>query len=219
MRTKVNRVYTLEIVVALTIKTNFPDVARGIENITSDLRDKVLSSAINKTLEQARTQMVRAVAGRYNLKAGDVRDELVIERARPVPGKVEGALLAKGKRSRNLIRFVERLVTLAAHRKRMRAGDTELRFKIKRSGKTTLPGAFIGNKGRTVFMRVPGSVARSRAKDAGTQHGEAIKGVATIYVPSMFNQRQINAAVLQFAEAKLPEVFEREARYRMARVV
>ena len=40
-----------------------------------------------------------------------------------------------------------------------------------------------------------------------------IKALQTIDVPSMFNTRRINAKVIAFIKAKLPTIFDNEARY------
>lgn len=205
----------------ISIKDNFPDIMRQVNGMTEQLRARVMAGAVNKTLDQAKTQMVREIAGEYSLKAGEVRQELAVVRASYRAGNIvlSGVLQAKGKRSRNIIRFIERVVSLAEGRRRKSAGtQRELRFHIKRGGgKESLPGAFIGNKGRTVFRRIPGSVAPSRAKYAGTQHAEAIEAISTIYVPSMFNAKRINLAVQRAIVERFPAIFEREARYILAR--
>jgi hypothetical protein len=73
--------------------------------------------------------------------------------------------------------------------------------KVKRSGaRKVISGAFVGNKGRTVFTRV----GKPRLP---------IKPVQTIDVPQMFNVKHINAAVVKAIERKFPQIFEREMRF------
>lgn len=190
----------------IDIKTNFADVQRKLEELRSDIGDKVRASAMNRTLEQARTQMVREITAEYNLPTAYVRDMLRIQRASLKMGSfmMQASLIGgDGKRrSANLIRFIERYVTLAQAKKRVKAGTlNQLLFQIKKAGgKKIISGAFIGNKGRTVFIRT----GKSRLP---------IKALSTIDVPQMFNQRRINAAVVSAINTKFPEIFERELRY------
>ena len=76
-----------------------------------------------------------------------------------------------------------------------------MQFKIKRvGGKKVITGAFVGNNGRTVFIRT-------------TDNRLPIKALQTIDVGQMFNTKRINAVVVRTLREKFPEVFEREARY------
>lgn len=194
----------------ITVQHNFPAIQRQLNAMAGDVQTKALASAMNKTVEQARTQMVREITKEYSVTAGYVRDRLRIRRASFKAGRfgVEAALLGgDGKRrSANIIRFMEKSVTLAEARRRRKGGTlSQLRFKIKKAGgKQVITGAFIGNKGRTVFIRT----GKGRLP---------IKAVSTIDVPQMFNQRRINAAVVQAIKDKFPAVFQREAAFFLAR--
>jgi len=194
----------------LTISHNFPDVARRLDSMRQEVRDKALVSAVNKTIEQGRTQMIREIASDYMVTASYVRERLRIKRASARQGRLQIEATLDGsngkKRSANMIRFLERKTTMAEARRRGKAGTlNQLFFKVKRSGgKKAIAGAFIGNKGRTVFMR----------------DGKArlpIHAVQTIDVPQMFNQKRINAAVVAALIAKFPAIFEREAAFYLRR--
>ena len=107
--------------------------------------------------------------------------------------------------------------TLAQARKRANDGTLRvLRVKVKRGQTRKLPGAFIGNKGRTVFERISGTTMPSRSKYRGT-HAEKIKPVQTIDVAQMFNTRRINAAVVRAIERRLPTIFAREVQFLLQR--
>ena len=112
--------------------------------------------ALNRTAEQARTAAVRDITGTFNLQSGFVRDQIEIRKAGFHNGRMEATLIVrKRNRSLNLIRFVEKSVTLKQREKRKKAGTLGLYVKVKKGGKNTqLKGAFIGNSGRTVFQRV-----------------------------------------------------------------
>jgi hypothetical protein len=184
----------------LSITTNFPEVQRKLDLLGSEVAGKVAARAVNRTIEQARTAMSREIRQEFMIDARTLRERLRIKRATFYAGvlNVQAALEAPGRqRSANLIRFGARETGLGVS------------VKIKRSGgRKTVRGAFIGNKGRTVFERVPGTKMASRRW--GGKHGETIKPVQTIDVQQMFNTKRINAAVVAVMRARFPAIFERE---------
>jgi hypothetical protein len=190
----------------MSITTNFPDVQQKLMQMRDDIARKAMASALNKTIEQAKTSMGREITREFNVTAGYVRERLRIRRASSGAGSLGlQASLAGGdgkRRSANVIAFAEKFVTLAQAKKRSKDGTLgQLRFKIKKSGgKQIIRGAFIGNKGRTVFIRT-------------SDKRLPIKAVSTIDIASMFNTKRINARVIAMIEAKLPEIFAREAAY------
>ena len=198
----------------IRIKTNFPEVQRALAKLQVDVGQKALASAINKSIAIAKTQMTREIPAEFNVSAGFVRQRLRVSRARASKGQVilRAELVASGKgrgRGANLIAFV----TKAPGRKsaRIKAGTQGMLFvKIKRKGAAKPVkgkyghGAFVGNKGRTVFERV----------------GDArlpIKPVTTIDVPQMFNTRRINGKVVQVMKQRFVGIFDNEARFFLAR--
>lgn len=176
----------------LSISTNFPQVQRALDSLQAEVGAKAAARAVNATIAQAKTAMVKEIRTEYVVPASYVRDRLRIKRATFFKGvlNVEAVLDAQDKpRSANLIRFTAR---------RTGAGVS---VKIKRAGaRKVVRGAFIGNKGRTVFVRV----GKERLP---------IKALTTIDVAQMFNTKRINAKVVQMIEAKLPAIFANEARY------
>ena len=194
----------------LSITTNFPAVQRKLEQLRSDIAGKALVSAMNKTIDQAKTQMSREITAEFNVKSAYVKDRLRVRPASLKAGalRLEASLIGgDGKRrSANIIAFVERKVSLAEGRRRMKAGTlNQLFVKVKRTGATKPLGpAFIGNKGRTVFVR--------QGKDR-----LPIKPVQVIDVAQMFNVKKINRAVVASMTEKFPAIFEREARFYLDR--
>jgi hypothetical protein len=194
--------------VMLTIKTDFQGVQNRLNQISADLQKRVIPAALNKTIAKANTSMVREITSTYNIKAVDVRARLRVIRATKDFKKWKAILdpFAGGKRGRalNVIKFAEKKITLAEGRRRAKAGTADqLRFQIKKiGGKKTIQGAFIGNKGRTIFERT----------------GDArlpIKPVTTIDVPQMFNTRRINAVVVKRNNDELAIEFDRAIRAAM----
>lgn len=188
----------------ISIRNNFPQVTSQLEKLGQDVGDKAMVRALNKTVEQGKTEMARKISQEFYISASVVKDRLAVRRASVRGGvlRFEAALEAtrRGKgRSMNLIHFVEQKVTLAEAKRRRKAGDlAQLRFQIKRSGgKKMLPGAFIGNKGRTVFIRT----GKARLP---------IKALNTIDVVQMFNTRRINSVVRDVMLKRFDDNFKRE---------
>lgn len=188
------------------IKADFSGAFRALDSLPEQVGGRAMASAVNKTLAQARTAMIREITSEFNLPTSYVRDKLRVRNATSRRGvaQIVGELAAFNKRGRsmNIIRFVERMVTLAALSKRTKAGTRNLlHVKIKRRGETKpVKGAFIGNKGRTVFERV----GRERLP---------IKPVQVIDVAQMFNTKRINKRVLALISARFPAIFAHEASY------
>ena len=203
----------------ISIKTNFPDVQRQLQAMQKGIADKAMASAMNKTMAQAKTAMSREIRAEFNMSTTKVNAALRINKAVAAGSRfrLEASLESPSKRGRslNLINFMERSVSMAQAKKRSKAGTlNQLFVQIKKAGgKKALGSAFIGNKGRTVFVRVPGTTMDSRNKYAGTKHAQKIKALQTIDVAGMFNTKRINAKVVQMIEAKFGVIFANEARF------
>lgn len=186
--------------ISLSIKHDWPDLQRKIDRQRKDIADKAMARALNKTIDQGRAEMARRIAAEYRIKISDVRQRLAITRARK-QGKaleltvsLEATRAGKG-RSMNLIAFHTGGGRVLKSGKRQ-----QLRFKIRRDGgNKQITGAFIGNKGRTIFIRD----GKSRLP---------IKAVNTIDVLQMFNTKRINLAVREALLASLESNFDRELR-------
>lgn len=177
----------------LTISTNFPDIARQLDQLQQDVAKQATARAINRTMDQSKTAMSREIRGEFNISASKVNQSLRITRANFHSGlyRMQATLESPTQRGRSL-----NLINFAA-----RQTAKGVTVQIKRgTGRKLLAGAFIANQGRTVFQRV----GKARLP---------IKALQTIDVAQMFNTKRINAKVVQFMQTKFPEVFEREARY------
>lgn len=174
--------------------TGLTELKKKLERLTGTQMKSAMSMAINKTAAKGQSEITRAITERYQIKANEVRNSLSLRKSNASSLVAEisifGSTKKKG-RSLNLIHFVEKQVTLAEGRKRAKGGtQNQLRFKvIKGAGLKTIlgeaalkNGAFIGNKGRTVFQRV----GKSRLP---------IKPVQVIGVGQMFNFKPISARV------------------------
>lgn len=190
----------------INITHNFPDVAKQLELLHADVAAKAMASTLNKVAEQAKTAMRREITSEFNITTAKVNETLRVSRARAYRGvfDLEASLESPRKKGRslNLINFLEKFVTNTQAKRRGKAGTLNQLFaKIKRKGAAKrLGSAFIGNKGRTVFVRT----GKARLP---------IKPLQTIDVAGMFNTRRVNDQVLQMIEERFPEVFANEARF------
>jgi len=189
--------------VQIDVKFAMRDVQRSLGKLERGIKEKATVMAINKTISKGKTEMVRAITSEFNLKQAEVRPRLKLIKSRR--GRLSAELnpfaSARRGRSLNMIHFLEGKVTIAEMKRRKKKGNHKpLRFKIKKQGGAKIiKGAFIGNKGRTIFQRTT---------DARTP----IKAVSTIDVPQMFTTRLINRRVIKRIQKEFPIEFERAAR-------
>jgi hypothetical protein len=183
--------------VTIVVKHNFPEVQRQLDQLQREVAEQAMVRAINGTLNQAKTRMVRAITAEFNIKASAVRESLRVRGASRKVGlyQVEGFLESPSKRgrSRNLIHFGAKQTA------------TGVQVQIKRVGpKKIIRGAFIAKKdnkyGGVVFMRTGKSRLPIEAKQ-------------TIDVGQMFNTKRVNELVVRFMQDKFTEVFTREAKF------
>lgn len=183
----------------ISIKTNFPEVARALDKLSGDIGNRAMVRAMNKTIDQGKTEMSRGISKEFRISVGAAKERLSVTRASAKKGNLrfEATLEAtrRGKgRSMNLIAFK----TVDA--RRTKKGMTQIKFQVKRGGgRKSITGAFIGNKGRTMFIRT----GKSRLP---------IAAVNTIDVPQMFNTRRINDVVRQAMLTRFQANFDRELR-------
>jgi hypothetical protein len=195
--------------VTLSVKADFGDVKKKLNALSNDLQKRVVPAALNKVIAKANTEMARQISSEFNIKQQEVRGRLRITRAKRNYerwfARLDPFASSRAGRSLNLIRFVERSVTLAERGRRIKNNSLQdLRFKIKRvGGPKIIKGAFIGNNGRTVFIRE----GRSRLP---------IKALSTIDVPQMFNTRRIQGRVLNRINRDMVIEFDRAIKSAMS---
>ena len=182
----------------------FDKVQRILEALPREIEDKVMGPALNKTAQKARAEINRLVVAEYAVKASDVRNSVDLSPARK--GRLTAVITVFGSpsrrgRSMNMIRFLA-VQRIANKMKRVRgkkvskaeiaALNRQLGFLIRRGGGLkTIPGAFVGNKGRTVFRRV----GKARLP---------IEPVQVIGFSQMVNSRKIITKVLEKIETEIP---------------
>lgn len=188
--------------VQILIRTDFKDVQRKLDALPINLQTRVIPAALNKVLAKANTEMTRAISSEFNLKSAEVRGMLKLRRAERRLEKwfatLEPVSTSRRGGSYNMIRFMEKSVSLAEARRRKKNGtQNQLQFQVlKNGGKKTITGAFIGNNGRTVFVRIGNDRLPIRA-------------VQTIGIGQMFNTRRVQSRVLDRINNELSVEFDR----------
>lgn len=191
----------------INIRNNFPAVAAELNRMGADVGNKAMVRALNATIDQGKIQMARQISSEFRVSVGTAKERLRVYKASARGGAFRFAATLeatkKGKgRSMNLIAFVTKGRVSKASTKRTGRTDLagQLQFQVKRGGgKKAIKGAFVGNQGRTVFIRT--------GKDR-----LPIKALNTIDIGQMFNTRRVNKVVKQVMLDKFTVNFERALR-------
>lgn len=201
---------------------------RSIAALPGELRDKAIAAGLNRVAEKGRTETDRAIRDEYVISSERVRNSISLRRASAAGLRFEAVIDIFGSanrrgRSLNVIHFMERKVTFAQARRRAKNRELFvtgkggrllpiLRFVFKKgSGGKRIEGAFIGNKGRTVFRRIGKPSARDPRR-------EAIAPVQVIDVPAMFRSKKVRTRVLERINRDLPIELDRAAKAVLARI-
>lgn len=196
--------------IQISLRNNFPDVKRKLQGLADDVANKVLGRAMNKSIDQGRTRMVKEISAEFRVTQSAVKQRLSVQHVMTRKGNVRmtvrlearraGGLHGNDERGMNLINFV-----IGGQPKRSKRGSMrQLSFQIKRTGgRKQIPGAFITTNKKTngtaVFIRE----GKSRYP---------IKTITTIDVAQMFNTRRINKAVVSSILDNFEKNFQRELR-------
>lgn len=188
-----------------------------LARVQRDLRPKVIQPALNKMADKVKADLARAIPAEFNVKAAEVRSAVDIRRARS--GSLEAVVTIFGSsskrgRSMNLIHFLAAVQATGraikvrgakGKKSELAALQKQLGFLIKKGGGLKkIEGAFLGNKGRTVFMRV----GKERLP---------IKPVQVIGFSQMFKSRKIERRILDTIAREMPVEIDRAIKMVLAR--
>jgi hypothetical protein len=189
------------------------DVSDKWSKLRSDLRAKAASMALNKVAAKGKTELTRAITAEFAISAAEVRSSVNLSPARAKEAAIEARIdifgsAKKRGRSLNVIHFLEKRITLAEAHRRMKKGTLYaagqrgrkhpvLGFKFKKTGGgKQIEGVFIGNKGRTVFVRTGDKRL-------------PIKPVQMIGVSQMFSTNKITERVMERIDREMVVEFDR----------
>ena len=196
----------------LTITVDTREVKAMLKGLSDAIQGNAIREAVNKAAAKANTEMKRKISREFNVASRDVGNQLTVQKARKRYNAVVATILAlpkrQGRRSRNVIEFLERKVTLAEARRRLKAGTLRnLRFEIRRGRKVQIPGSFVTTANRGTFV----------AQRVGKQR-LPIKAVQTIDIPQMFNTKRIKLTVIRaLQDTYLPQEIKRAIDYALRR--
>jgi hypothetical protein len=191
----------------MSMRTNFPAVARQMDKLPDEIANKAMARALNKTVEQGRAEMARTISSEFRVGVGQAKARLDIERAR-FKGQLRlyavleatrpGGLYDNDTRGMNLIHFVSGGIPKRPKRGKMR----QLGLQIKRDGgRKIIRGAFVATNKKTggtaVFIR------------EGNER-MPIKTLTTIDIPQMFNTKRINEVIRKTMQKRFEANFDRE---------
>lgn len=198
----------------------FDAVRRSLDRLPADLRDRAAVAAINKTAAKANTEVNRAIRDEFAVDAGMVRNSISVRRASAKsPTSIQAVLDIFGSpnkrgRSLNMIHFLA-AVKFAGRAARLRGAKVkagqlktlaqQIGFVIKRGGGLKeISGAFLGNKGRTIFVRT----GKGRLP---------IEPLQVIGISQMFTTERVRRRVMDRIERELVVETERAVKMVMER--
>jgi hypothetical protein len=193
-------------------------VQRRLKMIGEELRDKVVTASLNKVVTKAQAEINRQIRAEYFVKADEVRNAMVVHKANRNTLKASidifGSKSRRG-RSANMIHFLAALQgagvavktrgAVGVKKSDLKEIGRQLGFKVKRgAGMKKIPGAFLGNKGRTVFIR--------EGKDR-----LPIKPLQVIGFSQMFSSKKISKSVMDKVDRDLVQEIERAIKMVLAK--
>jgi hypothetical protein len=186
----------------LNVRTNFPSVIAKLDQVSDEIGSKAMVRAMNTTITQGKTEMARDISKEFRINVSAAKKRLDVTRASSKGGEYRfQASLQATEQGRGRSMNVKAFVFSAPSRKKLKKlGLSQVYFQIKRTGGMKfVRGAFIGNKGRTLFVRT------------GSKR-LPIAPVNTIDIPQMFNAKRINEAVRSVMLSRFEKNFDRELR-------
>jgi len=197
--------------VKIDIRTDFSAALRTLDGLSDKERRTAIARTLNRIGEQTKVAAVREIGRDFNLPRGDIVPLVRMRRASiSAKGELAVTVFAANRRGRslNVVRFVEKFVTLAmARRRRKDKTLNRLRVQIKRGGGRKILGTPDWAAGLPFIATAKGGTfvaARTGKKRL------PIRAVQTIDVAQMFNTKRINAALLRDIRSKFPAELNRQ---------
>lgn len=188
-----------------------------LAGIRRDLHPQVIQPALNKVAAKAIAEINRAIPEEYAVKAAEVRNAITLRQARS--GVLEAVIQIFGSASRrgrsaNMARFLAAYQALGravktrgskAKRADLKLLGQHIGFQVRRvGGIKKIEGAFVGNKGRTVFRRT----GKGRLP---------IEPLQVIGFAQMFTSTKISRRVMDKVRAEIPVEIDRAIQRLLAR--
>lgn len=184
----------------IDVRDDFRRVAVQFEIRTKTLLDAAAIRALNRTATTVRAEATRQIRGRYNLKAGTVREQLRIERANR--NRLTSAVVASG-------------APIPLYEFGARQTQKGVTVAVKKGQRKLVRGVFIAKmpSGKIGVFGRDGRFGRR-----GNPKLERISMKYSISLPRTFTQRQILAALKKTAADRFRIELARELRFRTGAV-
>lgn len=199
--------------IRIDIRADFAPLIKKLETLKRELQDKVIVRSLNAVASKTKTEARKEITREFNMPSAEVGNMLRVTRATIKGRNLEVAVVAESRRGRslNVIRFVEKKVTLAEGRRRKKSGTiNRLRVKIKKTGGLKALGRPKWAASEPFIMTANGGTFVAARRSTPGKRGGLIGGVQTIDVPSMFNTKRLNALLIRKIQAEFPAEFDRQ---------
>ena len=184
--------------IVVNVKSNANSVAMELRAAGVEMRERAVVSALNKTVQQARTAASREIrAAGYNVKASEIKKALRMARASS--GRLFASLIASG-----------RPIPLMAFGARGTRKGVSVNVL---NGRKVLDGAFIAKmrNGKTgVFVR---EGARQKRTKANKWADLPIKHLFGPSIPAAMANAKVQAALVSLMNDKFPQILTQEAKF------
>jgi hypothetical protein len=179
--------------IRIDVRDNLKGVALRYQRLGTDVRDKALVRALNRTATTVRAEASREIRKQYNLKSRVVKDQIRITRANRAT--LTAVIQASG-RPIPLIEFDARW------NRRMKGASVRVKHErkvVRGAFIATMPGGHRGVFVRKGDRRLP------------------IRQLFSISLPTAFTQKQVTAAIVAAAQARFPVAIEQEMKFALSR--
>ncbi len=186
----------------IDVKSDISGALAKLERIASEVKDKALVRALNKTADQVKVQASREIrdAG-YNIKVSRIKRAMSVRKA-------------KKSELRAMVKALGNPIGLIAYEARQTKAGVTIAVK---NGRKLIPHAFIATKhdgNKAVLIRVSNRHEKVRTK-AGKVIWSAV-GKQELFgpsVPSAFISKVVTEAMLSAVYTRFPKVFAQELRF------
>ena len=159
---------------------------------------RAISNALNRTIDGVKTDIVREVTSRYDIKPGKVREAIKVNKS------FSTTLRASVSSSGSPIPLIQ--FNVSPSRPGKQKTGVQLRASVKRSGGRPIPGAFVANIGGKLQVAVRTGKPRTPTKQ--------LFGPA---VPVMMGEVNIHALIMENAESRFAKRIEHEIAFLLSK--
>ena len=172
---------------SLSVKSNFKQLTRGLNKVQRSIIPAAANSALNKAGRKVKTIITRDLAKEMGLKQKDIKNKIKVKKSN---FRTLSVFISATGRRLNIIRFKAKALKKAL---------TAKPWGKARRWRT----GFIGNKGRTAFLRLP---------------NKKIKALSGPGIASEFVRRRVIKLMKTIGGDEFLKQFSRELKRRIAKL-